>query len=220
MERMVMPMSKKEFRKKLKEKYGEEKVLCINNAYLHNLKNPKKDDVRTLFKAIKKHGFFDYRYEAEMNDLQKQVIPYVVLSTKNSKGETIYFCAKRLAGDSRLTGQMSIAVGGHINPCDMITEIEYPKAIIDSCIVRELLEETTINFEKILDKEYLKVFIDGSTEVSKVHVCLLVEIKLLDDDVAIKETDKLEGVWMTCEEIEQNFDKFESWSQIAINNLW
>lgn len=200
----------------LKEKYKDEKVLCIPNSNLKSLKNPHKDHVHSLLKAIKKHGYFDYRYNAEVDYTSKQVIPYVVLKCKDK-----YFVTQRVKGDSRLVGGLSIAVGGHVNPCDLgvVTNLDYPKLIVDSCMVRELEEETTIDFTKVKNKEYVTTFIDTRSDVSKVHVCLLVVIELEDTSLEIKETDKLIGKWLSPQEIMESYDKLEGWSQIAVDLL-
>lgn len=200
----------------LKEKYKDEKVLCVNNCDLKSLKNPHKDYVHSLLKAIKKHGYFNYRYEAEQDYAAKQVIPYVVLRCGDK-----YFVTQRIKGDSRLVGSLSIAVGGHVNPCDVVDEsnLDYPKLIVDTCMVRELEEETTIDFTKVVNKEYVTTFIDTRSDVSKVHVCLLVVIDLEDTNVEIKETDKLVGKWLNPQEVIDNYDKLEGWSQIAVDLL-
>ena len=203
-------------KEQLKEKYKDEKVLCVANHDLKNLKNPNKNPIRVLMKAIKKHGYFDYRYNAEIDYSAKQVIPYVVLKCGDK-----YFVTKRLQGDSRLIGDMSIAVGGHVNPCDLVdeTSLDYPKNVVDACMVRELFEETTINFTNVCGKEYITTFVDKSADVSKVHVCLLIVVELKNEDIKIRETDKLEGVWLNQQEVMESFDKFENWSQIAIDLL-
>ena len=197
----------------LKAKYKDEKVLCVANSDLKGIK--KKvfgNTVKKLLKAIRKHGYFDYRYNAEKNFDEKQVIPYVVLRCGDK-----YFVTERIKGDSRLIGKLSVAVGGHINPCDVMDEanMDYPELIVNCCIARELWEETTLDFGKIQHKEFITTFIDYSEEVSKCHVCLLTVIDLIDEDVEVKETDKLAGHWYTKDEINDKFQSLENWSQIA-----
>lgn len=200
----------------LKDKYKSEKVLCVANHDLKSVKKPSSKTVKKLLKAIKKHGYFDYRYLAEENFEEKQVIPYVVLRCRDK-----YFVTERIQGDDRLIGRMSIAVGGHINPCDVMDEsnLDYPELIVRCCIARELWEETTLDFGKIQHIEYITTFIDPSEPVSKAHICLLTVIDVIDEDVAIKETEKLCGKWMNMDEINNNFDKLENWSQIAFSLL-
>lgn len=197
----------------LKEKYKDEKVLSIKNSFLKVLNCENVDKVEALMTLIANNSQFEYRYNAELDFDKKQVIPYVVMQYKDK-----YFVTKRIEGDHRLVGQMSIAVGGHINPCD-VWEFNRPKGIVGHCIVREIMEETTIKQGDIVDCRYLNVFTDDSTEVSKVHVCLLTKVLVSKENVAIKETNKLEGEWLTFDEIKEQYDKFENWSKIAIDLL-
>ena len=55
------------------------------------------------------------RSQAESDEKYKQIIPYVII-THDAK----YLCYVRgkRAGEARLLGQMSIGIGGHINPGD------------------------------------------------------------------------------------------------------
>lgn len=200
------------------DKYGEEKVLCVSNNHLKGIKKKVYGKtVKKLMKAIKKHGYFDYRSLAEQDFTEKQVIPYVVLRCGDE-----YFVTERIKGDDRLIGKLSIAVGGHINPCDVMDEknMDYPELIIDCCIARELWEETTLDFSKIQHKEFISTFIDYSEEVSKAHVCLLTVIDVIDKDIQVKETDKLAGHWMNNEDIKDKFHLFENWSQITLGLLY
>lgn len=199
-------------KEQLKKKYEYEKVLSIKNSYLSVLDNCD-DKVNVLFALIQNNSNFEYRYNAELDFTRKQVIPYVVL-----KHHGKYFVTKRIKGDSRLVGGLSIAVGGHINPCDAEVFTK-PREIVSHCIIRELGEETTITLEDIIDWNYVTTFIDESSEVSRVHVCLLTKVLLNTDKIDIKETDKLEGCWMSVEEIKEHYDQFEGWSKIAIDLL-
>lgn len=200
-------------KEQLYDKYGDEQVLSIKNSYLGVLENKDANKVDVLFALIQNNSNFEYRYNAELDFSRKQVIPYVVLKHKGK-----YFVTKRIKGDSRLVGGLSIAVGGHINPCDAESTTK-SREIVSRCILRELGEETTVTLDDIIDFNYVTTFIDESTEVSKVHVCLLTKVLLNTDKIDIKETDKLEGCWMSVEEIMDNYDKLENWSKIAFDLL-
>ena len=199
-------------KEQLYDKYGDEQVLSIKNSYLKVLEKDI-DKVRALLTLVKYSSNFEYRYNAELDFTRKQVIPYVVLKHKGK-----YFVTKRIDGDSRLVGSLSIAVGGHINPCDAET-FDKPSEIVSRCVMRELTEETTVEFDDIIDWNYVTTFIDESTEVSKVHVCLLTKVLLKTDNINIKETDKLVGCWMDIDEIKESYDQFENWSRIVIDLL-
>lgn len=197
----------------LKEKYKDEQVLSIKNSFLTILNNENINKVEALMMLIEHNSQFEYRYDAELDFDKKQVIPYVVMQHEDK-----YFVTKRIKGDERLVGQLSIAVGGHINPCD-VWQFNRPKEIVAHCIMREIREETTATLNDIKTPKYITTFIDESTEVSKVHVCLLAKFIMETDQIEIRETDKLEGAWLTFDEIKEQYDKFENWSQLSINIL-
>lgn len=201
-------------KQELMNKYKDEKVLCIDNLHLTSWNNVTDDKTEALIKAIDHHGYFNFRYNAELDFNARQVIPYVVLKHGNE-----YFVTKRIQGDSRLVGGLSIAVGGHVNPCDVETDLHDPNPMITNCILRELTEETTFDLDKYKSMEFKTTFNSDATEVSKVHVCLLTVVEVKDKDIKVKETEKLTGEWMNGTQILENFDMFEDWSKITIDLL-
>ena len=40
-----------------------------------------------------------------------------------------------------------------------------------------------------------------------------------EGEVTVKETEKLEGLWMTLPELKANYDYMETWTQIALEVL-
>lgn len=202
----------------LKEKYGDEKVLVVENRDLESWRTVTDTSTEALMKAISHHGYWRLRCEVETDTSLRQVIPYVVL---NCKGK--YFVTKRIDGDKRLKGKYSIGVGGHVDLVDYcsgegVYNIVNAEGTISNCITRELQEETTL--DKMFKFEGIDTFIDDSEDVSKVHICYLI-VAHIDDYVDIKETDKLEGQWVTKEELGEliKSKQFENWSLIAISKL-
>jgi predicted NUDIX family phosphoesterase len=59
--------------------------------------------------------FFLPRSKAEANPAYKQLIPYVIVSFD---GRYLAYVRGRRAGETRLMGNRSIGIGGHINPVD------------------------------------------------------------------------------------------------------
>ena len=55
------------------------------------------------------------RPQAEADPNHKQIIPYVIMS---HDGKYLSYVRGRRAGESRLVGNRSIGIGGHINPVD------------------------------------------------------------------------------------------------------
>lgn len=201
-------------KKELKNKYKTEKVLVVPNDKLEECYSKAPDKILALVDAIAEYGSYDYRYNAELDFDLKQVIPYIVLTYKDK-----IFATERLQGDERLVGRISIGVGGHVNPVDSerwnVNTVDGAQNTIIDCIIRELSEETTVDLTNGFKCQYLTVFTDDREDVSKVHVCFLTHIELENDDIDIKETEKLKGRWMTVEEVEQ-CQNIEGWSEIAL----
>ena len=193
----------------MKVKYGAEKVLCVYDKKLSSSN-------MTLEEIIEYYGFTAFRFDVENNTEIRQIIPYVVVTN----GDKV-FRTTRIAGDERLVGKQSIGIGGHIDSAD-VQMIEKNRidvaAAIDNCIVRELNEEINMNWDGCVMNKH-ESFVDDSDDVSKVHLCLLYTCDTMDD-VTVKETEKLEGSFVTVEELYADFDKLENWSQIALKMLF
>jgi predicted NUDIX family phosphoesterase len=199
----------------LKIKYGDESILCVPNDKLEEMYSKCDNKVDALINTIAQHGYYDYRYNAELDFDARQVIPYVVLENDGK-----YFVTERIKGDERLVGKMSIAVGGHVDVADAtqgVNTVDGAENAIINCIMRELYEETTADLTKGFEVDYYTTFVDDREDVSRVHVCLLTFVKLKDPNVNIKETEKLKGSWMTLNEVTENIDKFEGWSEVTVN---
>lgn len=185
--------------------YGNEMVLVAPKRFLTKDKYKYEDVVN----IIDYYSIFKLRNEVELDFDYRQIIPYCILKCGDK-----YFVTKRLAGDPRLTGGYSIGTGGHINKDDVNQKLD--ATTINNCIIRELTEETTLT-KKDLPKEFkfVESFVDNSNEVSQVHLCLLYLIEV-NKECKIKETDKLEGLWLSREELtDEIYNSFESWSKIA-----
>lgn len=193
----------------MKAKYGAEKVLCIYDKKLTSSN-------MSLEEIIEYYGFTAFRFDVENDTNIRQIIPYVVVTN----GDKV-FRTTRIAGDERLIGKQSIGIGGHIDSAD-VQMIERNRidvaAAIDNCIVRELNEEINMNWDGCVMHDHGS-FVDDSDDVSKVHLCLLYTCDTVDD-VTVKETEKLEGSFVTVEELYADFDKLENWSQIALKMLF
>lgn len=196
--------------------YNDEKVLVVETKDLDAWSRVSDNDTKALVNAVQHHGFFKDRALVESDIELKQVIPYIILEC-NGK----YLVTKRIKGDERLVNQYSIGVGGHVNLDDYVKgagaiEVIDFQATIANCVSRELAEETS--YEGECHFKVLGSFRDEKEDVSKVHICYLVTMNL-DEQVEIKETDKLEGYWLEPEELRNVMSKMENWSVIAINML-
>ncbi|MBD1379064.1 hypothetical protein [Metabacillus arenae] len=154
------------------------------------------------------------RGDAEENPEYKQPIPYCVLKQGNE-----VFGYKRLSGggEKRLHNQISLGVGGHVNNIEGLDFYD----IISESLKRELDEELFIDQEKI-SLDTIGLINDDLNEVGRVHIGMLVIAELEEGlTVSVKETDQLEGIWFTVDELKQSevFDSLEAWSQFVVDIL-
>lgn len=155
------------------------------------------------------------RGDAESNPKFKQPITYAVLRRGNK-----IFTYSRLkgGGESRLHGQLSIGVGGHMNKID---DTESFKETLIVNLQRELDEEVDIRGNS--DSTRILGFInDDSDDVGQVHLGVLFLIDLPEKtSLDVKETDQLDGDWLSLDELQKDttFNRLENWSQIALKTL-
>ena len=206
-------------KEQLKSKYGDERVLCVPRWYYETVCKSSANR-QALETSIANAGYFDYRYEVEMDESVLQVIPYVVLKHGDK-----YFVTMRLGGDERLQGMVAF-LGGHVEPCDIEFSVDIDSGIkpiwtMLHGLTRELREETTLETCNGAKINFKTVFVDNSSQVSRCHVCQLVIVEVDTDDIEIRETDKLEGAWVTLDELNglKANGKTESWCGITIDLL-
>lgn len=155
---------------------------------------------------ISKHHRFLPRHEMEEDTSYKQIIPYVVLR----RGEDIYVLRRlKKGGETRLHGLLSVGVGGHINPVDGAGGTD---ALMEG-LRREVDEEVSI--ERELTIRTLGVINDDTNAVGSVHLGFLFELEV-QGEVSIRETEKLEGEWVSKSELAKLSEQMETWSQIAM----
>lgn len=191
--------------KHLKEKYGSEEVLVC--------RTPQAADVPDLFSAMSGNYYKELarisryvkRCDAEYNLIYLQLIAYVVV---NSLDGTKFYVARRIGGDKRLAGKWSF-FGGHINPCDMGIDT------VLNAAQRELHEETDCRVEGEL--QYMGMVRDDCGPTPE-HLGIVFVART--NDVTIKETDKLEGQWMTRKELFAHYNDFENWGRYIIDYLY
>ena len=158
--------------------------------------------------------------EEDMSYLQP--IPYTVIKQGDK-----YFTYTRLegGGESRLHGKSSIGVGGHQNSVEYAWNFEHLLAVNNS---RELEEEVFIrdengeeissHYELAKESTITGLMYNQDTEVDSVHLGVLNIISIPETwTVEPKETDTLEGKFLTKKEI-QELD-LENWTKSALSVL-
>ena len=162
-----------------------------------------------LMDYIEREHEFLPRNEMETDPTYRQIIPYVAVT----RGGEI-FATRRLnaGGEARLHGKLSLGVGGHIERVDDDTS----EGILMRALEREVGEE--INVEQVVSLTPLGVINEEHDEVSRVHLGFLFRLEVTGE-VSVRETDKLEGMWLTIDELPGLADEMEGWSRITADEL-
>jgi predicted NUDIX family phosphoesterase len=111
-------------------------------------------------------------------------------------------------GDPRLHDRYSIGVGGHVNPDDGGLDGDLTRAL-----EREWNEELVVDF--VPEFRFVGLLNDDTTAVGRVHVGLVYEGDAAGRSVAIRETDKLSGSFVSSREVAAVADRLETWSRLA-----
>lgn len=196
----------------LAAKYGDEEVLVLNKEdYNYIGDGLTHSDNKEILEELLEESYFVFRKFAEYNPKYLQLIPYVLI-----QHEDTFFVVTRTGGDERLVGKVSAGMGGHINPED---EDDGEKVLTNN-IERELKEELYIDLSKTISCEYkgLLRYTDPDDVVSQDHMGVFYVLKTNDSKVRVKETDKMEGRFITKEEAAALIDKSESWSHTLIKD--
>lgn len=189
-----------------------EQVLVVKREYIESFISGQNGLIREncdgiLDACVRMHEFLP-RPVAEESPEYKQLIPYVILRQRDK-----VFVTRRLnkGGEKRLHGLLSIGVGGHINPVD-----GEEADVLMRALRREIDEEVAIESHgELIPCGFIN---DDSNAVGSVHLgaCFTLEVS---GEVSVRETEKLEGLWMTVSELINDRDRMESWSQIALEVL-
>jgi predicted NUDIX family phosphoesterase len=188
----------------------------FERSFPHGLQICGEDDMAPLLARIAEHGFFVERRHAELDSTMKQIIPYCVVA----RGQDV-FLTRRLAagGEARLHGKRSIGIGGHVNPVDGVGGSEGGDVLREG-LRRELDEELVIGGS--WNSRPVGILNDDSTDVGSVHLGL-VSVVDVDGDVAVRETEALEGEFVGVDELErlcrEERGSFETWSALVIDRL-
>lgn len=198
---------------KYEPKYNGEKVLVF---LTENLKKYDyfegmivKDRAKNLRDKllISENMFYIDRDEAENNPNYKQVIPYCIVSRGTGT-----FCYQRSknGSENRLHDLWSIGVGGHVNPCDGLTN----ESIVNAC-KRELDEE--IKFSLLKNAGFVGLINDDSDSVNSVHFGVVYHVKLDNNSTFdVKDPSLSNGSFEQTNVIAIEDKNWEKWSLFVV----
>jgi predicted NUDIX family phosphoesterase len=191
--------------------YGSEEVFVVP---IHNIMHiedgfTKMNHDKDIWCKFDNIGKYVYRNDAEGINVLQQLIPYIIIRDENFN----ILVTERLTTttEERLHNKYSLGVGGHINPEDGSMNVLFKSA------VRELNEE--VSLEVITTPLRFVGYARDINGPTNDHLGCVFVLDVLRQHVAIKETDKLKGIWMTQAEMEIKYPKFESWSKFIIDYM-
>ncbi|MEZ5987594.1 MAG: NUDIX domain-containing protein [Planctomycetota bacterium] len=151
-------------------------------------------------------GFYVERREAERSPEWKQVIPYCLV---RHGGRYLLLERLRAQSEARLHGLLHLGVGGHIEPCDQVPQLDR----IEAAARRELAEELVL--EEIVALRPLGLLNDDGNEVGAVHVGVVYGVELAGAAPGVRETHMMAGSLTPLEDLMglcQDLRRFESWT--------
>jgi predicted NUDIX family phosphoesterase len=165
-----------------------------------------------VLKRIVQNGQFLRRSKLEEDPSFKQIIPYAIISHKES-----FYLFKRTSNqtEKRLHNKFSLGVGGHMNPNDYMESNEQ-YLIVE--LKRELFEEVKLlNGCLIEDIEFIGFINDDTISVGRVHIGLLYNIHVSNKEVYINETDKMTADWIDKSNLVEFYEGMETWTKITFD---
>ena len=151
---------------------------------------------------------------AEKDPTYKQIIPYVIISCK---GKYLSYVRGKRAGETRLVGNRSVGIGGHINPIDDMPLLGDAFETYKTAVEREIAEEININgghTDKIV-----ALLNDDSNEVGQVHLGIVHHWVLDEPSVERREQMITQLAFMSMAELQSVKDTMETWSQLCVDGL-
>jgi len=199
---------------------SEERVLVIPTAvfcdagHFQGFSRDVERYVPLLFQPG--HLSFRPRRDVEHDPGFKQLIPYVVLVHDTGISvQVFHYTRGKGQGESRLHLKRSIGIGGHIAQIDATITMD---TAFEEGLQRELFEEVTIDTPFTLTP--VGLINDDETDVGRVHLGIVCLARLEEPRVRAREADILDCGFASPHALRNNWDEFESWSQLALANLF
>lgn len=154
------------------------------------------------------------RQQAETDPTYKQIIPYVIISCD---GKYLSYVRGKRAGETRLVGNRSIGIGGHINPVDDMPLLGDAFETYKTAVQREIDEEIKIDGGHT--DTIVALLNDDTNEVGRVHLGIVHHWKLDAPSVERREQMITQLGFMSLPELQSVKDTMETWSQLCVDGL-
>jgi len=165
------------------------------------------------------HVSFRSRGEVENDSNFKQLIPYMIFSHSDDRGNLSVFQYVRGKGmgEKRLHAKRSVGVGGHISLEDS-AEANENQDLYRTGMLRELKEE--VDLRSVYKETCVGMINDDETEVGRVHLGIVHRFELERPELTSRETDLIESGFVPVEELMHDLSGFETWSAISLAALF
>ncbi|MCG8616377.1 MAG: phosphoesterase [Desulfobacterales bacterium] len=195
-----------------------EKILCVDRASLPgtwvNQRTVLPANLDEFINGCTNSGFFfTERPAAEQDINKKQIIPYILLQTKDGTQTAAY---NRQGSEKRLHDLWSVGIGGHINPEDSAGPDADFKQILLSGMERELDEEL-INRPADDPIEFCGIISEDITPVGTVHLGAVFRILTETPDAYVAGDELHRFTWMDTDRLSAL--SMELWSELALELL-
>jgi len=192
-----------------------EKILCIKRDNLPSSWVQKRSVVQLSFNEFTaectRAGFdFITRRAAEKDPSLKQIIPYIVLQTRDLKKTALY---SRNGSEKRLHDLHSIGIGGHINPEDRRTPLSDFKQIL-TCGMNRELDEELISRPAHDTPEFAGLISEDITDVGTVHLGAVFRILTHQPEAFMPGNELCDFHWVPTHKL--GGQPLELWSELAL----
>jgi len=193
----------------------KETVLCIEKSRLPESWTQQVSvvpmDMDSYIKTCTRAGYhFIDRSKAENDPSKKQIIPYIIIQTKDTKQTAVY---NRQGSEKRLHDLWSIGIGGHINPVDSSDDERSFEHALIAGMTRELNEE--LESRPVDDKPcFLGIISEDQTDVGKVHGGAVFRILTERPEAYAAGQELFEFQWEKTKNLEKL--NLELWSTLAL----
>ncbi|MBN1362591.1 MAG: hypothetical protein JW993_18485 [Sedimentisphaerales bacterium] len=198
----------------------DEKVLVVERSVLDELGtfHGLTFDVERYLDKLFAVGAprFMLRAEAEKDPAHKQLIPYVLMVCE---GTCLTYIRGKRAGETRLVGNRSIGIGGHINPVDdaaPLFNVDY-REVYMAAVQREVAEE--VNVETGHADRIVALLNDDTNDVGQVHLGIVHLWTLEAPHVTRREQMITQMEFMDLDALQRVRDTMETWSQLCLAGL-
>ena len=232
-----------------KKKHAEFILALRAQAFAHPLFERKAPE-QTVFEvtdrdfmdwvndAAQSHLIVGERSWLEQDPTYRQVLPYIVLYRINAQGQREYFAYRRTSGvgESRLAGNASVGVGGHLDVQDLRvfdnTNVLHLFDSMTSGATREIAEEVKIHAPASGDVGGLLqydlngmipslVVLDDTNEVGQVHAGMVFFIEVPADatvTVAEAELEQFGVPMQTAKALLEGGLPLENWTRFVLEH--